>query len=110
LLYIVQKYDNTAAPYKIYSLSEYNKPIEFLNGFPDFIDKSTITDFEFVGDTLIIFTTTQTYALNLKETYKVLENMPEADASYTITGNKETPIGTDKSEGIIGTFSLEFTL
>lgn len=110
LLYIIQKYNNAEQPYKIYSLSEYNNPIEFTNGFPENIDQSTITDFEFVGDTLIIFTTSGTYALNLKETCKVLENMPEAEATYTISGSKETLMGTAKSEGIVATFSLEFTV
>ena len=108
LMYIIQKYENSDVPYKIYSLNDYDNPQEFLNGFPSFIDSSTITDFEFLNDTLIIFTTSQTYALNLKVNQTVLENMPEAGANYTVKGRKVELLGTDKKQGIMGSFTIGF--
>ena len=110
LMYIIQKYNDTQTPYKIYSLNDYNNPEEFVNGFPAEIDASTITDFEFVGDTLIIFTTQKTYAINLKETHMVVENLPQANANYTVEYQTERLIGSLNTEGIMGSFSVEFNI
>lgn len=110
LMYIIQKYDNADSPYKIYSLNNYDNPQEFVNGFPSQIDLSTIVDFEFLNDTLLIFTTTTTYALNLKINQTVLENMPQAGANYNVSAIHEKLIGTDNSEGIMGVFTVVFSL
>lgn len=110
LMYIIQKYNNAEEPYKIYSLNNYNNPQEFINGFPKQIDLSTVTDFEFLADTLLIFTTGQTYALNLKINNTVLENMPQANAQYNVQAVHEKLIGTDKTEGVMGSFKLVFNV
>ena len=110
LMYIIQKYNNADTPYKIYSLNDYDNPQEFINGFPSQIDLSTVTDFEFLADTLLIFTTSQTYALNLKQNQTVLENMPEANANYNITGTQVKLLGTEKTEGVMGSFTVVFTV
>lgn len=108
LLYIIQKYDDTQTPYKIYSLNDYNNPQEFTNGFPSQLDMSTVVDFEFLVDTLIIFTNDKTYAINLQINQTVLENMPEAGKSYTANIIKEKLLGTDSTEGVMGWFDLVF--
>ena len=109
-MYIIQKYTDADIPYKIYSLNDYDNPQEFLNGFPSEIDLSTVTDFEFLNDTLLIFTTEKTYALNLKINQTVLENMPQANATYNVSGEKIKLIGTDKTQGIMGSFSVVFSV
>ena len=108
LMYLIQKYDNTETPYKIYSLTDYNNPQEFTSGLPAQIDQTSITDFEFVGDTLLIFTSSTTYALNLKETYSMLENLPEANATYTISAKQEPLFASKDTEGLLGNFTIEF--
>ena len=47
LLYLIQKRNKS---YKIYNLVGYNQPIEFLNGFPEYIVQDKIEDFEFLND------------------------------------------------------------
>lgn len=106
LMYLIQKYDD--GQYKIYSLNDYNNPQEFVDGLPAEIDQSTIVDFEFLHDTLIVFTTEKTYVLNLKINQTVLENMPEANANYNVSLTKELLIGSNQNEGIKGSFKLEF--
>ena len=110
LMYIIQKYENTEIPYKIYSLNDYNNPQEFINGFPSEIDLSTVTDFEFLNDTLLIFTTDTTYALNLKVNQTVLENLPQAGATYNVSATQEQLMGKSKTEGVMGSFTVVFNL
>lgn len=108
LMYIIQKYDDSQTPYKIYSLNDYNNPQEFAKGFPEQLDLSTVVDFEFLDDTLIIFTTTKTYALNLKINQTILENMPATESSYNVNIIKEQLAGTNPTEGVMGWFDLVF--
>ncbi|MBQ8468684.1 MAG: hypothetical protein IJ542_02890 [Clostridia bacterium] len=110
LLYLVQKYDDSSAPYKIYSLSDYNNPREFENGFPSDLDLTNITDFEFVGDTLLVFMTNGVRALNLKQTHTLLENLPEANQTYNVSYTKYELIGSSSDEGVNGQLSLELSL
>lgn len=110
LMYIIQKYDDAQTPYKIYSLNDYNNPQEFTNGFPSLLDMSTVVDFEFLADTLIIFTNDKTYAINLQINQTVLENMPEAEKLYSANITKEKLLGTDSTEGVMGWFDLVFKI
>lgn len=110
LMYIIQKYDDAQTPYKIYSLNDYNNPQEFINGFPSSLDMSTVVDFEFLADTLIIFTSKKTYAINLQINQMVLENMPETGKQYSANITKEKLLGTDSTEGVMGWFDLVFKI
>ena len=110
LMYLIQKYDGATPTYKIYSLNDYDNPQEFINGLPSSIDQSTIEDFEFLDDILIIFTTQGTYAINLKLSYTVVENLPAANTTYYVQFGKSEPIGTQETEGVIGSFKVEFKI
>lgn len=106
LKYLIQHYSSGDVPYKIYSLDNYNNPVEFENGFPSEIDLSTVTDFEFLNDSLIVFTTTNTYVINLKETKTLIENLPASEQTYTITYTKYHLMGESEDEGVTGTLTL----
>lgn len=110
LMYLIQKYGGATPTYKIYSLNDYDNPQEFINGLPSSIDQSTIEDFEFLDDILIIFTTQGTYAINLKLSYTVVENLPAANTTYYVQFGKSEPIGTQETEGVIGSFKVEFKI
>ncbi len=111
LMYLIQYYENEdEAPYKIYSLTNYNNPQEFTNGFPSDLDISTIVDFEFLKDTLLIFTNSGVKALNLKLTNALIENVALADTDYTVTTKKYNLLGTNYTEGVSGKLTVEFEL
>lgn len=110
LMYLIQKYEGESATYKIYSLTNYNNPEEFIDGIPSEIDQSTITDFEFLADTLLIFTTSGVKAINLKQVYTVAENLPQANTDYTVTTITEDVYGSTESEGVLGKFTVEFSV
>ena len=102
LLYLIQRYENSEVPYKIYSLTNYNNPVEFENGFPSEINLSEVTGFEFLADSLIVFTQNNTYVINLKETKTLLENLPTSESNYSITYTKYHLIGESENEGVSG--------
>ncbi len=108
LMYLIQKYDDSQTPYKIYSLNDYNNPQEFIEGFPSQIDMSTVVDFEFLKDTLIVFLKDKTYAINLKINRTVLENLPQTGTQYNANVVKEKLAGADSTEGVMGWFDLVF--
>ena len=110
LMYIIQGYPEGEERYKIYTLTNYNNPQEFVAGFPSQINLSSVVDFEFLKDTLLIFTATQVYALNLKLTSMVVENLADKDPSYSVVYNKYQLSGQDESEGVAGKFTMEFTI
>lgn len=108
LLYFIQKSidENQVVSYKVYSLTDYDNPVEFTDGLPQEINQANITDFEFLKDTLLIFTTTQTYALNLKETKLLLQNMPNKETDYVVDYDKIELKGASASEGVNGSFQI----
>ena len=108
LMYYAQKFvDGQNVEYKVYCLTNYNNPVEFDGGIPSDIDQSTIQDLEFLNDTLLIFTSSGIVAINLNQTYTVLENVPNTNESYTVSYKKNVYLGTDQTEGLQTRFTIE---
>ncbi len=110
LKYLIQKYQDQSPKYKIYSLTNYDNPEEFVNGFPSDIDLNDVTDFEFLDDTLLIFSASSVKAINLKQIYTIAENLPEANAEYDCTISREVIYGSSNEEGVQGSVKVVFTV
>lgn len=85
LNYIIQKSTNNN--YKIYNLVGYDEPEEFVDGFKDIIESYSIEDFEFMKDTLLIFTNNNQEPIicyNLKLNKTQIENVSSKDDEYRI--------------------------
>jgi len=107
--YIIAKYEDNS--YKIFNFHEINNLIEFKNNFPSFIDTSTITDFEFVGDYLLIFTTLTNeslYAIPIKNNLTRIDNLSDQTLSYQIDYTKHNLLGSRNLEGVKVNFSMIF--
>lgn len=109
LLHVVQKYNDVTTPYKIYSMANYSTLTEFTGGFPSGVNLSTLTDFEFVGNILLMFSDSGVQALTLKDVNTVIDNLPVKNASYTIAYTKVVPIGTSTEDGVNALLSIEVT-
>ena len=109
LLYLIRKYDDATTPYKIYSLANYASPQEFTNGFPQEITLSSVTDFEFVNNILLIFSDTGVQAITLKDVNAIVENLPTKNQVYNVDYSKIILIGSSPEEGVNGSLSLEIT-
>ena len=109
LLYLIQK---RGSNYDIYNLVGYNTPTKFKNGFPPEINQSEIVDFEFLNDTLLIFTNNpdeKIIAYNLKETSMVIENVSSIETDYLVSYKKYDIVGSN-NEGVIATFAIDIKL
>lgn len=110
LIYLIQK--KATNSYKIYNLVGYDTPTEFSNGFPSEIDQSKILDFEFLGDTLLIFMDNKNepiVAYNLKENSMLVENVSSNEQEYTVSCSKYNLLGAN-NEGVVATFSATISL
>lgn len=99
--YIVAKYsDNT---YKIFNAHKFNVLEEFEKGFDEFVDQSKILDMEFVGDTLIIFTSINdepNFGIALKNDATRIDKLTDVNSTYLISYKKYDIIGSKKLEGV----------
>ena len=108
--YIIAKLSDET--YKIYNFHEINKLIEFKNGFPSFVDFSTISDFEFVGDYLLVFTTNLSeplYFIPIKKTETRIDNLTDNTSSYKINYTKYNLLGSKTLEGVKVNLNIKFT-
>ena len=108
LIYLIQKRNDI---YSIYNLVGYNEPSEFVKGFPEHINQSSICDFEFLNDTLFIFTTNKNepiIALNLQEISMLVENISDASSTYEVEYEKLNLLGNN--EGVLATFVAKITI
>lgn len=109
LLYLIQK---RGSNYDIYNLVGYNTPTKFKNGFPPEINQSEIVDFEFLNDTILIFTNNpdeNIIAYNLKETCMMVENVSSIETDYLVSYKKYDIVGSN-NEGVIATFAIDIKL
>ena len=105
LLYLIQKLEGNI--YKIYNLVGYETPVEFTTGFPANIDFSKIEDFEFLNDTLLIFTNNPdepVVGFNLNNSGAIIENISTAESTYNVSGKKYNLVGNN-NETVIATFT-----
>jgi len=110
LLYLIQQQDDKS--YKIYNLVGYNIPTEFTDGFPEEIDQSKIIDFEFLTDTLLIFTNDtkeNILAYNLNNLCTAIENVSSNNDTYSVNMDTYDIIGKN-NEGVIASLTINFEL
>lgn len=96
LYYLIQK-DETGT-YKIYNLVGYDNPEEFIDGFDGLVEQLTILDFEFMKDTLLIFTSNTSepiVAFNLKLNKTQIENVSSKNDSYLVDALVYNKLGTN---------------
>ncbi|MBQ8451561.1 MAG: hypothetical protein IJ538_02160 [Clostridia bacterium] len=110
LLYLIQKSQNN--DFKIYNLVGYDTPNQFISGIPTSIEKSSIVDFEFLNDILLIFTNNKSepilgYNLILDQT--LIENISSNEDSYLVNQVKYVPLGMN-NKGVSAKFTLQFDL
>ena len=96
LNYIIQK--RSGNDFKIYNLVGYNTPEEFVNSFSEICNTDEILDFEFMNDSLLIFTNNKEepivcFNLNLNKTQ--IENVSNKNTNYFINYLKYNKLGTD---------------
>ena len=96
LNYIIQELQNNE--FKIYNLVGYDTPEEFSDSISNITNTSTIVDFEFMKDTLLIFTNEENNSiigvnLNLNKTQ--IENLSDKNSSYKVNMSKYDKIGKD---------------
>lgn len=110
MLYLIQK--KTENYYKIYNLVGYNTPTEFENGFPSELDQSKIKSFEFLDDSLLIFTSDEKEkicAYNLKQDSMLVENVSSNSDTYSISYNKLNLLGQN-NEGVVVTMTIKIDI
>ena len=94
--YIIQKTETNE--YKIYNLVGYDTPEEFSDGFLSILPYNQIVDFEFMKDSLLIFTNLSdkpVVAFNLKLNKTQIENLSDKDAEYLVAVEKYNKLGSD---------------
>lgn len=105
--YCVKKFSSTN--YKIYNLIGFSNPNEFSVGFGS-LDQSTFLDFQFLKDTLLIFTSDENepiVAKNLGAYCAVIEGLDD-DSSETMVVNylKYNVLGSLHNENVEGKLTL----
>lgn len=109
LLYLIQK---RGSSFEIYNLVGYNTPQKFKNGFSDFLKQESIVDFEFLNDTLLIFTNNESepvIGLNLQETSGLIENVSDNMVTYNVSMSNYNILGNN-NEGVIATFHATISI
>ena len=106
--YVIKKF--TGNVFKIYANMGYNTLTEFTDNIFANLDCSTIVDFEFLKDTLLIFTSDNSQkiiAINLNENLCVIEGLTSSDPDdVTITYLKYNPLGSIISEQVEAKLTL----
>jgi len=109
--YIIAKYQDST--YKIFNMHSFDNLTEFENNFPSYVNFSDIVSFEFVGDYLLVFTSSKEeplYAIAIKNAYTRLDNLSDISSKYEISYNKYDLIGSRDLEGVKVTFSMLFAI
>lgn len=104
--YCVKKFSDET--YKIYHLVGFGTPVEFSNGF-DGMEQSTFVDFQFLADTLLIFTSAEkkVIAINLDKSNTCLEGfLEETPASLNVSYICYEPLGARAYESVEATIGL----
>ncbi|MBQ7579008.1 MAG: hypothetical protein IJT25_00535 [Clostridia bacterium] len=106
--YVIKKYSGNV--FKIFSNIGFNTLEEFEDNIFATIDCSSILDFEFLKDTLIIFTSSSLkpiIAINLNENLCVLEGLNSESASeITVAYNKYNLLGSSLTENVEAKLTL----
>lgn len=106
--YLAFKDSNNA--YHVYNTHKKGEKEEFISQLPSYVTQSAITDLAFVGDILLVFTSSLSeplYGIALKNSYTRLDKMP--DNSETYTANYKTysfPGAEDEGVKLTLTLSL----
>ncbi len=104
--YVILK---TETGFNLYNSHRKNSLTEFETGYKDIIDESTATDFEFVGDKILVFTSNEScplYSVTIKENMTRLDSINEQNLAIECT--KFNLIGSRKDEGVQVELSLVF--
>lgn len=107
--YIISKISD--GNYKIYNFHTINNLTEFEAGFPSYVDLTSVLDFEFVGDLLLVFTSNTSeplYAIALKNIYTRIENLSDTSSSYVVNYIKYDILGSKALEGVKINFNINF--
>jgi len=107
--YMIAKYEDSS--YKIFNMHIVNQLTEFENGFPNYIDFSQVEDFEFVGDLLLVFVSSNeesVFASPIKNSYLRLDNMIDSTKEYTVNYNKYDLLGNRELEGVKVNLTFNF--
>lgn len=110
LYYLIQEDSNKN--FKVYNLVGYDTPEEFTNNINEMLDTSTIQDFEFMKDTLLIFTNNKDepiQAFNLKLNKTQIENISSKDETYNVNALVYNKIGSN-NENINFNFTTRINL
>ncbi|MBO4570117.1 MAG: hypothetical protein J5689_02765 [Clostridia bacterium] len=109
--YIIKKYSSTS--YKIYNLIGYSIPIEFNSGIFNTLSAQTFTDFQFLKDTLLIFTSDQNspiIAINLNKNCAVIENLNDSVSSnISVSVERYNVLGSITNENVEGKLTLKIS-
>ena len=96
LNYIIQQFENSE--FKIYNLIGYSTPEEFINSISDNFTNCKILDFEFMKDSILIFTDdtkNSIIAYNLKLNKTQIENTSKNNSSYLVRYKKYDKVGSN---------------
>ena len=99
MLYLIQRLRKNK--YSIYSLADIENPKLFESGLPSEIDQNDIVDFEFLSDTLLIFTNNERepiLAYNFFQNSIVIENTSAANREYEVRYEKYNLPGSNNEE------------
>lgn len=110
LHYLIQKYGK--GDYKIFNLVGYDTPEEFSAGLDSIVDTNKILDFEFVGDTLLIFMDDEfepIVAYNFFENRVLIENVSENECEYEVSHTKFDVLGKN-NEGVVVDFTVKINI
>ena len=106
--YVIKKYSGNV--FKIYTNFGYNTLSQFSDNLFSTLDGSTLLDFEFLKDTLLIFTSSNAspvLAINLNEDLCVLEGLTSSDPDdITVVYDKYNPLGASSSEQVEARLTL----
>ncbi len=104
--YLAFKDSNNA--YHVYNTHQKGEKEEFISDIPSYVTQSTITDLAFVGDILLVFTSSQAeplYGIALKNSYTRLDKMADNTETYDVAYKTYNLPGGD-DEGVKLTLTL----
>ena len=104
--YLIQKLNGA---FKIYNCHKKNTFTEFEEGYLNLINQETATDFEFVGDKIIVFTNSETepiYSVTIKKNMTRVDNISGDNISATYL--QYNPLGSNSEQGVMTTLTLSF--
>ncbi len=96
--------------YEIKNLHKFDEMLDFENTLGDYISASEVEAFEFMFDTLLVFTSSSVFGITLKKQYAKIDNLSTENESYLVNFTKYDLMGAAAFEGVKMSLKFSFSI